>query len=65
MCLPRECFCILLESRKVDKGIFHTKKNLKIDEVTPGEQIYSLWIVTTKNFDFELRAQGKSWVGSV
>ena len=33
MCLPRGCFRILLESRKVGKGIFHAKKNLKIDEV--------------------------------
>ena len=38
MCLPRGCFCILLESRKVDKGIFHAKKNQKIDEVTEGNK---------------------------
>ena len=37
MCLPRGCFCILLESRKVDKGIFYAKKNQKIDEVTEPE----------------------------
>ena len=38
MCLPRGCFCILLESRKVDKGIFQAKKNQKIDEVTEGNK---------------------------